>query len=506
MPVTLPALADGICCALFFVYLAWLPLPFGSASDGAQIWLIVPSLVLCAAALVIRFFTPPTRRHSRATKLWLAGGLLFAAVIALQLLPLPPGVLGAIAPGAARIRVGADAIARLAAVTATAPHPFTLDPSDTLLQLLRVLAYLGTFTTALLLVRGGARRFALAMLFVAMATFEAVYAIHESSLQRFAIWGWKNTLMFGRASGTFVNPNHFAHYAAIILPLAGFLSALAWHQASPSSAPLGRRVAALIEKRIVLFTFGALGALSCVTSIIIAQSRGAIFAILGGVALGSALTMSGRKSAARRLLAGLLVVAVLAMGVLLLGQGGIARRLGADQAAGMGGRQVPIRAALRIWTMFPLVGSGANTFENVVLMVEGSGEILYNHAHNDYVEIAATMGAVGLMAGLIPLLGGYALLSRGLRRRDHQSWRRRAFQTAALTSVGIALTHALVDFNFFIPANPSTLAAIAGAAAGASARRRRVAGPVEDRPAEVPSRSDRPRQSPAPPEEPKAVG
>jgi hypothetical protein len=47
------------------------------------------------------------------------------------------------------------------------------------------------------------------------------------------------------------------------------------------------------------------------------------------------------------------------------------------------------------------------------------------------------------------------------------SWRRRAFKAAALTSVAIAMIHALVDFNFFIPANPITLAAIAGAAVAA---------------------------------------
>ena len=41
---------------------------------------------------------------------------------------------------------------------------------------------------------------------------------------------------------------------------------------------------------------------------------------------------------------------------------------------------------------------------------------------------------------------------------------RRAYQTAALLSITIALVHAFFDFNFFIPANPSTLAAIAGAA------------------------------------------
>ena len=44
------------------------------------------------------------------------------------------------------------------------------------------------------------------------------------------------------------------------------------------------------------------------------------------------------------------------------------------------------------------------------------------------------------------------------------SWRRRAFQVAALASLTIAMVHALFDFNFHIPSNPATLAAIVGAA------------------------------------------
>jgi hypothetical protein len=50
------------------------------------------------------------------------------------------------------------------------------------------------------------------------------------------------------------------------------------------------------------------------------------------------------------------------------------------------------------------------------------------------------------------------------RAAEELSWRRRAFQTAALASLTIAMVHALFDFNFFIPANPATLAAICGAA------------------------------------------
>ena len=65
-------------------------------------------------------------------------------------------------------------------------------------------------------------------------------------------------------------------------------------------------------------------------------------------------------------------------------------------------------------------------------------------------------------------MGGLAALARaafGRAAATQASWRRRAFYAAALTSVAVAMVHALLDFNFYIPANPVTLAAIAGAAA-----------------------------------------
>jgi O-antigen ligase len=93
-------------------------------------------------------------------------------------------------------------------------------------------------------------------------------------------------------------------------------------------------------------------------------------------------------------------------------------------------------------------------------------EKIYHHAHNDYAEIGATAGTLGFTIAFVTLLGGYVALVRmtfGAAARE-LSWRRRAFQAAALASLTIAMVHALFDFNFFIPANPATLAAICGAA------------------------------------------
>jgi hypothetical protein len=70
------------------------------------------------------------------------------------------------------------------------------------------------------------------------------------------------------------------------------------------------------------------------------------------------------------------------------------------------------------------------------------------------------------MVALVALIGGYAALTRmtfGAGSRE-LTWVRRAYQTAALVSLTVAMVHALFDFNFFIPSNPPTLAAILGAA------------------------------------------
>ena len=70
-----------------------------------------------------------------------------------------------------------------------------------------------------------------------------------------------------------------------------------------------------------------------------------------------------------------------------------------------------------------------------------------------------------LVAFMVALIGGYvSLLRMTFGAATELSWRRRAFQVAALASLTIAMVHALFDFNFFIPSNPPTLAAMCGAA------------------------------------------
>jgi O-antigen ligase len=448
-------------------FLVWVPMPFGSASDASQLPLVVPPLLICAAAALLKATGEGRFRMTGPGMIWTAGGIGFAAVIGVQLIPIPLSVLRVLSPQAAEIWSRAGRLAALAGVTSRSLYPISLDPSVTTLHLFRVLAYLATFLAAMILVRDRLRRTVMASVLAALAVFEALYAVNEAATGSYTVWGWKNVLIFGRATGTFVNPNHFAHYAAILLPMSLYISAYAWHTAAPAGALLSRRFVKLIERRFVPFSCGLIGAVASIAAILVSESRGAMLAVVGGLAIAGGIASGGRRAVLRGVLIASVAVAAIVAVVLFLGRTETLSRIEQSQTSQLGSRRASITGAVRIWEMFPVFGSGAGTYQDVVLMTRTtSSEVLANHAHNDYAEVLATTGGLGFGIAVLSLLAGYAALARNAfsDNGEPMSWRRRAFKAAALASISIAMIHALVDFSFFIPANPITLAAIAGAA------------------------------------------
>jgi len=456
---------------MYFVWLAWLPLPFGSIVESARIPLIAGPLLTCIIAAAIRLYATRDRTNTaqptRAALIFNNGALLFLAAIALQLVPLPHALHRTLSPESYAIWSSASRVATLAGAVSRTLFPLSVDPHATALELFRVASLLAAFATAALLIRTHTRRVVLAVVLCLAAAFEALYGLRASALQKYDIWGWTNHLIFNRATGTFVNPNHFAHYAAIVLPLALFLGAVAWHLAGPRDLPRLRRFVQLLERHALLAGFGTVAAIACVMAILLGQSRGALLSLAAGM-LAVAAMLPGRRIAriAFSAFAGALVIVAL---VVFLGPERTVARFVPNELERetLVGRRIGIAAALGVWQRFSLFGSGAGTFERVVSMEQRQdlGKI-YHHAHNDYAEIAATTGTLGFIIAVVALLGGYVALLRmtfGESSRE-LTWRRRAFQTAALASLTIAMVHALFDFNFFIPSNPATLAAIVGAA------------------------------------------
>jgi O-antigen ligase len=481
-------MAERACFLLLLGYLFWLPLPFGSVIDAAYVPLVLVPVVLCAVAALLRLREAAQLEQATAYRIWTAGAIAFFIVIALQLIPLPPAVLAAISPESSTIWGGAAKISALIQDRAPAAgaFPISVDPDATWHELFRLLALFATFQAAALLVHTHPRRLGLAAVLSASALFQMLYGLREAALRRYAIWGWVNTKIFDRITGTFVNPNHFAHYIGLILPITLLFAAVAWRESAAREIPLKRHLLRMVEKHLALVGCSLIAAVGCVGAILVAKSRGALLAVVAGMTITGAMLAfraeerdnldDTRRRRHKRTRNVATRVAVIVAGFTIL-VAGIVAFLGTERTVArfrptaveeqtLVGRTVGMKAALDLWRRFPLLGSGFGTFSDVVSMTQPGDDVFFNHAHNDYLEVAATAGTVGFAVAVGSFFAGYAALVRSTFGRRWRSgmWRRRLFQVAAVASLTVAVVHALFDFNFYIPSNAATLAAIAGTA------------------------------------------
>jgi hypothetical protein len=468
--------AEWTILVILLAWLIWIPLPFGSVVELAQVPLIAVPLALCCLAALVRILARRPLQVPRPLAIWVGGAVVFALVVALQIAPLGESLVSAISPAAARIWADARALHSLSldVPSASFPRAFTLSiaPNVTRLQLFRFLACLAALLASAMLIRNHRRRTALAVALSLSAVVQVLYGVREAALRRYEIWGWKNTLIFNRVTGTFVNPNHFANYLALIVPLALFLIAGAWFQANRKPRTrLGEGIAALAERHLPLAVLGLFTAVICLVGILVAQSRGALLATLVGCGFTGVGLLNARRrgrwaGVAVRFTAAAAVAGLLLFGLIsFLGQERTIERFRpneVEQETAVG-RLIGIKTALAIWNAFPIVGSGLGTFDEVALSYQTADLTrIYNHAHCDYAEILATTG-IGFLVAFVTIAAGYVWLWRSAFVTPPLSRKTRAFLIAAIASITVAMVHALFDFNFFIPANAATLAVIAGA-------------------------------------------
>ncbi|MDH3467679.1 MAG: O-antigen ligase family protein, partial [Gammaproteobacteria bacterium] len=92
--------------------------------------------------------------------------------------------------------------------------------------------------------------------------------------------------------------------------------------------------------------------------------------------------------------------------------------------------------------------------------------LVYDHAHNDYLELLAEYGIMGSALFAIAMLYAINIIINGyMQCRDR---RLRGLVLGALLGILSFLIHGLVDFNFHIPANAAYFYALIGIAMSAS--------------------------------------
>ncbi|MFY9819866.1 MAG: O-antigen ligase family protein, partial [Thermoanaerobaculia bacterium] len=296
---------------------------------------------------------------------------------------------------------------------------------------------------------------------LAGALFQTFFGARQWFARANSLWGveLRGAATSARLRGTFVNPNHLALYLEMALPVA---FAWIWWAARRS------RDTTSLERRLMLLAAPVVTWLVVFAGLSLTGSRAGLLAAMGAVTVQGLL--APRNNRRRWWLAPL--GALLALGALALvtavGVKEGMNRLAATSAAdvSLGGRLEEYRAALKLWTRFPVTGTGLGTFRDAFPLVQTpSLQGTWWHPHCDFLEVLVTAGVVGaalLAVGLWAVVRQTArVLRAGSRSED------RAAGLAAcglLASVGI---HESLDFGLAMPANALTLAVLLGAVTAA---------------------------------------
>lgn len=257
-------------------------------------------------------------------------------------------------------------------------------------------------------------------------------------------------------TGTFVNSNHFAAYANVLLALA-----LAW--AADCWATVRHKGVRVLSSGV----FGLAG-LVLLYSILRSGSRMGVM-VSGLIVVGVTVIAAMRGGTGRR---SLLLAAV---GLVVLGivvgvrewrgcEGGWSVRQLAENAAG---RLDVQRAALSMIPDRWCAGFGAGTFEEAFpyyqpRTLHGS----YRHAHNEYVQYLVELGVLGVALSLWLVVAACGVPVRDAKWQPLSPWER-AGTGLALTALAL---HAMVDFPFRHPAIGMLASVVVGMSGGQIAR------------------------------------
>ncbi|HZY58268.1 MAG TPA: O-antigen ligase family protein [Candidatus Binataceae bacterium] len=455
----------------------WAPLARGAeapAAGAALEELIFALMMLWALKCVL--LQPRIAPGSAALARLAAPIVVFAAYIALQLVPLTPAVMKAVSGSTYELYARMMSSPALSAAYPAGAHQYppwptlALAPALTRGALLKVLAYL----CVLLLVAGyplepaaGGRpeRGFIGALVVAVLVSALLAGVAGASSLFAGHGGAAGGLALAhRGQGTFHNPDHFADYLVLAFPMAvaGVLS-------PESFVPRRWREAFVV--------FATLVAVVCLVGLVISLSRAAWMAAALGLAA-AAITWSrrrrrdqGAQGGRQRLVMARAAVAgglILMLAVAVVGTPATVRigtRLGETA------HDESVLDRFAVWSDslamvrdFPVWGVGLGGWPELFTRYDRAPwdpDYFWRETHNDYLQILEEAGAIGFVLAAWILLSQVRALSRA---RCAVSSHRLALVAAAIAAAVGAAVHELFDFSLQVPANALLLVVILGLA------------------------------------------
>jgi len=400
------------------------------AFGGAYSWTLPPAaLAIAVAAFLLRprIFAPTSR--------WLDTLLLLCAAGALvQVVPLPANVRDWVSPQASMV----ENALRLDA-TAIRNRPLSLDPMLTLRALAITAMMIGAFWTARdAFARGGIRPVVRAVCWGGLVvSLLAIATRHASPRLLYGIWPTANPKT--SVYGPFVNRNHMGSWLVLAIPLAvGYLAARVSRRGS---------VAAGVDALSVW-----IGGAACAmfAALVVSLSRSAAIGVAAAAMVGGVIAMGRHGPKSRKwLLAAAAAAAVVFVSIPMSGQ--LVTRFDRLKENATGGRQQIWVETLPIIHDFALGGTGLGTYRMTMLVYQRTErEILFNQAHDEYLQLAAEGG---LLVGVPLLLAAGVLIAGIARRLRHDTSDGFWIRAGAAASLAGIMTQSIWETGLRMPAN-----------------------------------------------------
>jgi O-antigen ligase len=259
---------------------------------------------------------------------------------------------------------------------------------------------------------------------------------------------WLRPTLATSPFGPFANHNHFAGYMELLIPL-------------PVALVIAREGRG--EIRLLYLFAAAMMGVAAVASL----SRGGMISIAAGMMFIALLSVRLRreKQLSRvtmffsHAVVVIAIMSVIAAGIFWIGADQVIKRVTQGQAADSAtGRETFLSSRGWIWrdtfSMIrtnPILGVGLGAYETAFpIYSESDGSLRVPQAHNEYLQIAADAGIVGVLIALWFIVAIFRTVARGVRSRDP------LLAAMALGSGGgifAMLVHSMFDFNLQIPSN-----------------------------------------------------
>jgi len=379
---------------------------------------------------------------------WLDVSLIAAlAAVAIQLVPVPAALRTAISPAVA------DLEANLRFDVPGSARALSIDPWATIISLTLAVVFVLVFWCARSsFARGGVRTAIRSVGWLAALLAVAGMMQHLTAPDRI-YWLWPAPRGV-KPFGPFMNRSDFASWLVMALPLiAGYAVA------RTRSRPQGRRI------DVDATTVWLIGAACLISAaLVVGLSRSGLIA--GAAGLGAFAWLSSRRmstAASRRLAFGVVLLVLVAAAY--ANPRALWSRVDETVAVGLGPRRAVWHETWPMVRDFWATGVGAGAYQQGMVVYQQSSRAFYfNHAHNEYLQLAAEGGVLLAIPALCALIAAISRIYGRLRDDLSAAYWLRAGAVSGLIAIAV---QSCWETGLRVPANGMMFAVLAAIAMAA---------------------------------------